>query len=47
MLDSIVQEITAQIKENLPGLLDEVQETLSFDALERSLQTLQSFCIRY
>jgi hypothetical protein len=40
MLDSIVNQITAKVNQNLPGMVSDLQEGLSFSGFERSLARL-------
>lgn len=40
MLDSIVEEIRTKVKDLLPGLVENLEETLSFEAFERGLRGL-------
>lgn len=40
MLDSIVEEIRAKVKDLLPELVENLEETLSFEAFERGLRGL-------
>lgn len=40
MLDNIVEEIRTKVKDLLPGLVENLEETLSFEAFERGLRGL-------
>ena len=40
MLTTIVQDITAKVKVQLPLLVEDLEETLSFEAFERALRGL-------
>ena len=40
MLDTIVQDLTAKVKVQLPTLVEDLEQSLSFDTFEHSLRTL-------
>ena len=40
MLDTIVQDLTVKVKVQLPTLVEDLEQSLSFDTFEHSLRTL-------